>query len=201
VGVGKHLLLADVREENADAVAEVLRNVGYEVSVARVDTGSRQAVRTSYSVVFSSTGSGDGFTARLPAFETREFFARRGRGGVLGQRGARINTISPGIIMTPLAKDELTGPRADGYRHMIDGSLARRVGKPDEDRNPRRPLIGPDGGFINRKRRSDGWRRYGRLLVRRSHRSTHTARRLGQAGANTFTLLSGLFAVIEGTDD
>ncbi len=33
-----------------------------------------------------------------------------------GKRGARINTISPGIIITPLAKDELSGPRGDGYR-------------------------------------------------------------------------------------
>ena len=31
-----------------------------------------------------------------------------------GKRGARVNTISPGIIITPLAKDELTGPRGDG---------------------------------------------------------------------------------------
>ena len=31
-----------------------------------------------------------------------------------GKRGARINTISPGIIFTPLARDELTGPRGDG---------------------------------------------------------------------------------------
>ena len=31
-----------------------------------------------------------------------------------GKRGARINTISPGIIITPLAKDELTGPRGEG---------------------------------------------------------------------------------------
>jgi NAD(P)-dependent dehydrogenase (short-subunit alcohol dehydrogenase family) len=37
-----------------------------------------------------------------------------------GKRGARINTISPGIIITPLAKDELTGPRGEGYRRMIE---------------------------------------------------------------------------------
>ena len=37
-----------------------------------------------------------------------------------GRRGARINTISPGIIMTPLAKDELSGPRGEGYRRMIE---------------------------------------------------------------------------------
>lgn len=45
-----------------------------------------------------------------------------------GRRGARINTISPGIIMTPLARDELTGPRGEGYRRMIDVSSAGRAG-------------------------------------------------------------------------
>ena len=45
-----------------------------------------------------------------------------------GERGARINTISPGIIMTPLAKDELTGPRGAGYRRMIDRCPAKRAG-------------------------------------------------------------------------
>jgi NAD(P)-dependent dehydrogenase (short-subunit alcohol dehydrogenase family) len=49
-----------------------------------------------------------------------------------GKRGARINTISPGIIMTPLAKDELTGPRGAGYRRMIELSAAGRAGTPDE---------------------------------------------------------------------
>jgi NAD(P)-dependent dehydrogenase (short-subunit alcohol dehydrogenase family) len=44
-----------------------------------------------------------------------------------GKRGARINTISPGIILTPLAKDELTGPRGEGYRRMIERSAARRA--------------------------------------------------------------------------
>jgi NAD(P)-dependent dehydrogenase (short-subunit alcohol dehydrogenase family) len=36
-----------------------------------------------------------------------------------GRRGARVNTISPGIIITPLARDELTGPRGAGYRDML----------------------------------------------------------------------------------
>lgn len=48
-----------------------------------------------------------------------------------GQRGARINTISPGIIITPLAKDELTGPRGDGYRRMIESSAVGRAGTPE----------------------------------------------------------------------
>ena len=65
-----------------------------------------------------------------------------------GRRGARINTISPGIVMTPLAKDELSGPRGDGYRRMIALSPSGRAGTPDEVGNVAALLMGPDGGFI-----------------------------------------------------
>jgi NAD(P)-dependent dehydrogenase (short-subunit alcohol dehydrogenase family) len=63
-----------------------------------------------------------------------------------GKRGARVNTISPGIIMTPLAKDELSGPRGD--RRMIRLSAVGRVGTPDEVGTVAALLMGPDGGFI-----------------------------------------------------
>ena len=46
VGVGKHVLLADMRRENADAAAEVMANAGYDVSVTTVDVSSREAVDT-----------------------------------------------------------------------------------------------------------------------------------------------------------
>ena len=65
-----------------------------------------------------------------------------------GTRGARVNTISPGIIITPLARDELTGPRGAGYRRMIELSAAGRAGTPDEVGNVAALLMGPDGGFI-----------------------------------------------------
>src|SRR5271169_4124607 len=65
-----------------------------------------------------------------------------------GKRGARVNTISPGIIMTPLAKDELTGPRAEGYRRMIELSPAQRAGTPDEVATLAALLMGTDGAFI-----------------------------------------------------
>jgi NAD(P)-dependent dehydrogenase (short-subunit alcohol dehydrogenase family) len=65
-----------------------------------------------------------------------------------GRRGARINTISPGIIMTPLARDELTGPRGEGYRRMIELSPAGRAGTPDEVANVGALLMSPDGAFI-----------------------------------------------------
>ncbi len=65
-----------------------------------------------------------------------------------GKRGARVNTISPGIIMTPLANDELSGPRGEGYRRMIDLSPAGRAGTPDEVATVGALLMGPDGAFI-----------------------------------------------------
>lgn len=64
------------------------------------------------------------------------------------KRGARVNTISPGIIMTPLANDELTGPRGEGYRRYIEGSAAGRAGTPDEAAAVGALLMGPDGAFI-----------------------------------------------------
>ena len=65
-----------------------------------------------------------------------------------GKRGARVNTISPGIIFTPLARDELTGPRGAGYRRMIELSAAGRGGTPDEVGTVGALLMGPDGAFI-----------------------------------------------------
>ena len=65
-----------------------------------------------------------------------------------GKRGARINTISPGIIITPLAKEELAGPRGDGYRKMINTSSAGRAGTPDEVANVAALLMGAEGAFI-----------------------------------------------------
>ena len=65
-----------------------------------------------------------------------------------GTRGARLNAISPGIIITPLANDELNGPRGTGYRRMIEVSAAGRAGTPDEVATLAALLMGPDGAFI-----------------------------------------------------
>jgi NAD(P)-dependent dehydrogenase (short-subunit alcohol dehydrogenase family) len=65
-----------------------------------------------------------------------------------GKRSARVNTISPGIIITPLANDELKGPRGPGYRRMLEVSAAGRAGTPDEVGTVGALLMGPDGAFI-----------------------------------------------------
>jgi NAD(P)-dependent dehydrogenase (short-subunit alcohol dehydrogenase family) len=65
-----------------------------------------------------------------------------------GKRGARVNTISPGIIITPLANDELKGPRGPGYRRMLEISAAGRAGTPDEVGTVGALPMGSEGAFI-----------------------------------------------------
>jgi NAD(P)-dependent dehydrogenase (short-subunit alcohol dehydrogenase family) len=232
VGVGKHIVLADLRPENTKAAAEVLENAGYEVSVATVDASSRDAVQAlvhtaqgigeitglihaagvspsqaspatilkvdlygtalileAFGNVITSGGAGVVISSqsghRLPPLTVEQNkalattpveellslpflqpdqvtdslhayqLAKRGNSLRVmaeavrwGKRGARVNAISPGIIITPLAKDELTGPRGEGYRHMIEVSAAGRAGTPDEVGTVGALLMGPHGGFI-----------------------------------------------------
>ncbi|CAB3868246.1 SDR family oxidoreductase [Achromobacter piechaudii] len=65
-----------------------------------------------------------------------------------GKRGARVNAISPGIIITPLARDELGGPRGEGYRRMIELCPVGRAGTPDEVGTIGALLMGENGAFI-----------------------------------------------------
>jgi NAD(P)-dependent dehydrogenase (short-subunit alcohol dehydrogenase family) len=232
VSAGKHVLLADLRQENADAAAEVLSNAGFDVSTAIVDVSSRESVHAlvqtatglgdvtgvihaagvspsqaspatilsvdlygtalvleEFGNVIASGGAGvviasqsghrlgaltaeeDAALAITPADELRALpmlqpdqvkdslhaYQLSKRGNALrvmaeavrwGKRGARVNTISPGIIITPLAKDELTGPRGEGYRRMIEVSPAGRAGTPDEVGTVGALLMGPEGAFI-----------------------------------------------------
>jgi len=232
VSAGKHVLIADLKKENADAAAIVLSNAGFEVSTATVDVSLREAVkelaktaasigditgvihaagvspsqaspktilavdmygtaiileefgniiaRGGSGVVISSqsghrlgalTNDQNKLLATTPADQllslpmlqldqikdTLHAYQLSKRGNSLrvmaeavrwGKRGARINTISPGIIITPLAKDELTGPRGEGYRRMIELCPVGRAGTSDEVANVAALLMGPEGSFI-----------------------------------------------------
>ena len=252
VSAGKHVVLADLRQENADAAAEVLSNAGFEVSALTVDVSSRESVHSLVETVAARgdvTGvihaagvspsqaspstilSVDLYGTALVLEEFGNVIAPGGAGVVIasqsghrlgaltaeqdaalaltptdellalpmlqpdqvkdslhayqlskrgnslrvmaeavrwGKRGARVNTISPGIIMTPLAKDELTGPRGEGYRRMIELCPAGRAGTPDEVGTVGALLMGPDGGFHHRQRLPDGRRSHRRVPVRRT---------------------------------
>jgi len=232
VSSGKHILLADLRKENAEAAATVLSNAGFEVTTTTVDVSSREQVKRlaqeaaalgevsglihaagvspsqaspqqilavdvygtavvleEFGKVIAPGGSGvviasqsghrlgalsdeqNKLLATTPADEllalpmlqpdqvkdSLHAYQLSKRGNALrvmaeavrwSKRGARINTISPGIIITPLAKDELTGPRGAGYRRMIELCPVGRAGTSDEVANVAALLMGPDGAFI-----------------------------------------------------
>ena len=65
-----------------------------------------------------------------------------------GKKGARINSISPGIIVTPLALDEFNGPRGDFYKNMFAKCPAGRPGTADEVANVAELLMSDQGAFI-----------------------------------------------------
>jgi NAD(P)-dependent dehydrogenase (short-subunit alcohol dehydrogenase family) len=119
VGVGKRVLLADRSEANANAAAEVMGNAGYEVRVATVDVSSRQAV---HALVEHASGMGDVV-------------------GLIHAAGVSPSQASPDTILHV----DLYGT---GYRRMIEGSVAKRAGTPDEVGAVGALLMGPDGGFI-----------------------------------------------------
>ncbi|MDR3697203.1 SDR family oxidoreductase [Mucilaginibacter sp.] len=232
VSAGKHVLLADIRLENADAAAKTLHDAGFDVTTTTVDVTSRTSVHAlvelavslgeitgvihaagvspsqaspetilkvdlygtalvleEFGNVIAAGGAGIVIASqsghRLPPLSIEQNMALATtpteellnllflqpdkvtdslnayqlskRGNSLrvmaeavrwGKRGARVNTISPGIIITPLANDELKGPRGDGYRRMLSISAAGRAGTPDEVGNVGALLMGPDGAFI-----------------------------------------------------
>jgi NAD(P)-dependent dehydrogenase (short-subunit alcohol dehydrogenase family) len=65
-----------------------------------------------------------------------------------GERGARVNAISPGIIVTPLARHELESEIGHIYRAMVEASAVKRMAPPDEIAIAASFLLGPDAGFI-----------------------------------------------------
>jgi NAD(P)-dependent dehydrogenase (short-subunit alcohol dehydrogenase family) len=232
VGPGKHILLADLNQENYEAAAKTLSEAGFDVSTSIVDVSSRKSVQAlvetaskigsinglihaagvspsqatpdtilkvdlyGTAIVLEEFGNviAEGGSAvviasqsghRLPALTSEQnkalattaadellalpflqpdqvtdslhAYQLSKRGNSLrgmaeavrwGKRGARVNTISPGIIITPLAKEELAGPRGDGYRKMIQNSAVGRAGTPDEVANVAALLMGADGAFI-----------------------------------------------------
>ncbi|VBB08631.1 short-chain dehydrogenase/reductase sdr [Lucifera butyrica] len=230
VGAGRHVVLADLHQENADAAAKVFVDAGFEVSTISVDISSRESILKlighaqeygpitnlinaagvspsqasvpvilkvdlygtamlleEFSKVIADGGSGIIISSqsghRLGALseaenmqlattpteellelpfikditDTLKAYQYSKRCNVLrvmyeatrwGKRGATINSISPGVIITPLANDELNGPRGEGYRKMLSLCPAGRAGTPDEVGELAEFLMSKRGRFI-----------------------------------------------------
>jgi NAD(P)-dependent dehydrogenase (short-subunit alcohol dehydrogenase family) len=65
-----------------------------------------------------------------------------------GRRGARVNSISPGVISTPMGQQELASPVGEGMRAMIAMSATGRIGTPDDIAAATAFLLGPNASFI-----------------------------------------------------
>jgi NAD(P)-dependent dehydrogenase (short-subunit alcohol dehydrogenase family) len=68
--------------------------------------------------------------------------------GTWGRRGARINSISPGIISTAMGRQELDGDSGQLMRAMVDSSAVSRVGTPDDIAAAAEFLLSPAASFI-----------------------------------------------------
>ena len=92
---------------------------------------------------FENGGSAYSFAKRANAMRVRA--ASVG----WGKRGARINSISPGVIATPMGLAELDSPTGGAMRVMVDGSAAGRLGTPEDIATAAEFLLGPHASFIS----------------------------------------------------
>ena len=214
VGAGRHVVLADLKIEAAQAAAKTLEDAGFETSAFKADLANRDSILAliahaqqfgpmtnlvnaagvspsqasvetilkvdlygtsvlleEFGKVIAEGGSGvvissqsghrlhaltEEENAALATAPTEELLALpfiasitdtlkayqyskrcnvlrvMGEATNWAKRRATINSISPGIIITPLANDELKGPRGEGYRKMLSLCPCRRAGTPDE---------------------------------------------------------------------
>ena len=113
-----------------------------EVQLVRTPTEELKSVPFIQEVAMQNSG-----LAYMIAKRMNHLQAQRAAATSWRQRRARINTISPGIIVTPLAYDEFRA-NGDGYQRMIDASAAQRVGTSEEIAEAAAFLLGEHAKFI-----------------------------------------------------
>ena len=232
MGYGKKIIVGDKKKENAQAIAKIMNEAGFDVVPIQMDLSSRESIRGliaegqkygEISMLINAAGVSPG-PAPIPAIlrvdlygtpvllgEVGKVIAPGGVGVTIssqsghrmkqltpqedellactpaeellklemlqpenirdtlhayqlakrcnekrvmaesvrwGEKGARINSISPGIIVTPLAIDEFNGPRGDFYKNMFAKCPAGRPGTADEVANVAELLMSEKGAFI-----------------------------------------------------
>ena len=121
MGYGMKIVVGDRKPENAQTIAKIMNDAGYDADAVEMDRKSA------------------GIRGYLNAGQRRRSFS---------EPGARVNSISPGIIVTPLAIDEFNGLRGDFYKNMFAKCPAGRPGTADEVANVAELLMSGKGAFI-----------------------------------------------------
>lgn len=177
MGYGKKIVIGDKKLENAQKIAEVMNNAGFDAEAVEMDLSSRESIRNliaramEYGDISMLVNAAGVSPSQAPAEELLQLdilqlenirdtlhayqMAKRcnekrvmAEAVKWGKRNARINSISPGIIVTPLAVDELNGPRGDFYKNMFANCPAGRPGTADEVANAAELLMSDKGAFI-----------------------------------------------------
>lgn len=177
MGYGKKIVIGDKKPENAQKIAEIMNNAGFDAEAVEMDLSSRESMRNliaramecgDISMLVNAAGvSPSQATAEellqldilqleniRDTLHAYQLAIRCNEKRVMaeavkwGKRNARINSISPGIIVTPLAVDELNGPRGDFYKNMFANCPAGRPGTANEVANAAELLMSDKGAFI-----------------------------------------------------
>ena len=177
VGYGKKIVMGDKNIENAKAIAEIMNHAGFDVESVEMDLSSRESIlkliakaQEHGEIKMLVNGAGvspsqapieailkleilqpENIKDTLHAYQMAKRCNEKrvmAQSVEWGKRGARLNDIAPGIIVTPLAMDEFNGPRGDFYKNMFAKCPAGRPGTADEVANVAELLMSDKGAFI-----------------------------------------------------
>lgn len=164
MGYGKKIVIGDKNPDNAQAVAKIMNDAGYDADAVEMDLSSRESIKNliakaqEYGDITMLVNAAGVSPSQAPVeailkldilqpenirdtLHAYQMAKRCNEKRVMaesvkwGEKGARINSISPGIIVTPLAIDEFNGPRGDFYKNMFAKCPAGRPGTADEVAN------------------------------------------------------------------
>ena len=150
MGSGMKIVMGDKKLENAQAIAKIMNDAGYDVTPVVTDISSREAIQAliaegqkygPITMLVNGAGVSPG-QAPIEAILKVDLYGT----AVLLEEVGKI--IAPGIIVTPLAIDEFNGPRGDFYKNMFAKCPAGRPGTADEVANVAELLMSDKGAFI-----------------------------------------------------
>ena len=157
VGYGKKIVMGDKNIKNAKAIAEggcgvtISSQSGWRMPQLTAEEDAALATTPTEELLNLEILQPENIRDTLHAYQMAKRCNEKrvmAQSVAWGKRGARLNDIAPGIIVTPLAVDEFNGPRGDFYKNMFAKCPAGRPGTADEVANVAELLMSDKGAFI-----------------------------------------------------